>query len=246
MSLEITQELIARQSPEAQEIIHSLLSVIQKLEQRLDQLEKQNAKHLKRITELEDRLKMTPQNSSVPPSSVHPHAKPASTKSQPKSKKKRGGQKGHKKHKRELVPLDRVNQIVPLKPSACRRYGEKLIGEDSSPIRHQVFELPEIKPLIIEYQRHRLVCPGCGESTCATLPEGVPEHQSGPRLSAFVSLLMAHYRQCKRRTALFLESVLNIPCSTGLVVKLQNRATQSLRPIYDQLVLQLPTRTKLN
>ncbi|MFK7778975.1 MAG: IS66 family transposase, partial [Gimesia sp.] len=57
--------------------------------------------------------------------------------------------------------------------------------------------------------------------------------------------LMAHYRQSKRRTALFLESVLNIPCSTGLVVKLQNRATQSLRPIYDQLVSQLPTQSVL-
>ena len=184
MALEITKELIARQTPEAQEMIHSLLAVIQNLESRLDQLEKQNVKHLKRIAKLEDRLKITPQNSSVPSSSVHPHAKPNAGKT--KSKKKRGGQKGHKKHQRELVPLEQVDQMIPLKPNACRRCGEKLSGEDSEPIRHQVFELPEIKPLVSEYQRHRLTCYECGESTCATLPMGVPEHQSGPRLTAFV------------------------------------------------------------
>ena len=52
-----------------------------------------------------------------------------------------------------------------------------------------------------EYQRHRLCCPTCGETTCAELPVGVPQGQSGPRLMAFTALLMAFYRQSKRRTA---------------------------------------------
>src|SRR5262245_16661776 len=55
MSLEITEELIARQSPEAQAIIRVLLAKIQ---------------------ELQDRLNQSPRNSSAPPSGEHPHAKP--------------------------------------------------------------------------------------------------------------------------------------------------------------------------
>ena len=49
------------------------------------------------------------------------------------------------------------------------------------------------------YQRHRLMCPCCGETTCAELPVGVPQGQSGPRLMALTALLMAFYRQSKRR-----------------------------------------------
>ena len=76
---------------------------------------------LGRIAELEARLGMTPQNSSLPPSSQHPHAKPA-TKRQ-KAKRKRGGQQGHPKHERTLLPPERVDETFVLKPSSCRRSG---------------------------------------------------------------------------------------------------------------------------
>ena len=55
MSQTILEEVIARQPPEAQAIIRLLLA---------------------RIEALEARLNKTPQNSSLPPSSQHPHAKP--------------------------------------------------------------------------------------------------------------------------------------------------------------------------
>ena len=97
-------------------------------------------------------------------------------------------------------------------------------------LRYQVWELPEIKPIVTEYQRHRLACPCCGETTCAELPEGVPQGQSGPRLMAMTAMLMAFYRQSKRRTAKFLTALLGQPCSAALTVKIQNHVTESLRP----------------
>src|SRR5207302_10163429 len=150
--------------------------------------------------ELEARLNKTPQNSSLPPSAQHPHGKPPRKKD--KSGKKRGGQQGHSKHERPLIPTDQCEAVQPLKPSECRRCGAELSGSDPEPWRHQVWELPEIKPLVTEYQRHRLAGPCCGETTCAELPLGVPTGQSGPRLVAFAGMLMAHFRQSKRRTAL--------------------------------------------
>ncbi|MCA9076815.1 MAG: transposase, partial [Planctomycetaceae bacterium] len=39
--------------------------------------------------------------------------------------------------------------------------------------------------------------------------------------------------------------MLNIPCSTGLVVKLQNRATEALRGAYEELVAELPRQPVL-
>ncbi len=88
---------------------------------------------------------------------------------------------------------------------------------------------------VTEYQRHRLICSSCGEATCAELPVGMPQGQSGPRLMAFVALLMAYYRQSKRRTANFLSTLLGQPCSAALTVKIQNQVTAAARPSYEAL-----------
>ena len=227
MSHAITEEIIARQPPEAQAIIRLLLAEIAKLEARIVELERQGKGK-------------TPQNSSLPPSSVHPHAKPPSSKR--KSKRKRGGQPGHKKHERPLIPTDQCDEVQRLKPTECRRCGEKLSGSDPEPLRHQVWELPEIKPLVTEYQRHRLECSACGATTCAELPCGVPLGQSGPRLMAFAALLMAYYRQSKRRTAEFLRTLLGQPCCAALTVKIENTVTAAVRPVYEELAAQLPVQ----
>jgi transposase len=229
MPLGITEEIIARQPPEAQAIIRLLLAHIAKLEAR--------------IAELEGARK-TPQNSSLPPSTVHPHAKPALPRH--KSKKKRGGQRGHKKHERPLLPTEECDEVQPLKPTACRRCGEKLSGSDPEPLRHQVWELPQIKAHVTEYRRHRLACPSCGETTCAELPRGVPLGQTGPRLMAFTALLMAYYRQSKRRTAEFLRTLLGQPCCAALTVKIENQVTAAVRPPYEELAAHLPTEGQLN
>jgi transposase len=216
----VTEDLIARQPPEAQAVIRLLVA---------------------KISELEARLNKTPRNSSLPPSTEHPHAKPT----RKKRGKKPGGQPGHAKHARALIPAEQCQEVVPRKPTACRRCGTKLSGSDPEPLRHQVWELPEIKPVVTEYQRHRLACTCCGETTCGELPPGVPASQAGPRLVALAALLMGCFKQSKRRVALFLEQVLGQPCSPGWVVKLQDQSTAALRPAYEELAAQLPAEPVL-
>jgi transposase len=225
----IPPELDAEMTPAVRVFVQSLLATIAELEARIAELE---------------RGRKTPQNSSLPPSTQHPHAKPASRKR--KSKKKRGGQPGHPKHERPLISTDQCDKVLPLKPTECRRCGEKLSGSDPEPLRHQVWELPEIQPHVTEYQRHRLACPCCGETTCAELPVGVPQGQSGPRLMAFTAVLMAYYRQSKRRTAEFLSTLLGQPCSAALAVKMQTEVTAAARPVYEELAAKLPTEEHIN
>jgi transposase len=227
----ITEEIIARQPPEAQAIIRLLLAEIAVLKARIEELERQVKGK-------------TPQNSSLPPSTQHPHARPQPPKR--KSKKKRGGQPGHDKHERPLIPTDQCDDVQTLKPTECRRCSEKLSGSDREPLRHQVWELPEIKPHVTEYQLHRLECARCGETTCAELPVGVPRGQSGPQLMAFTALLMAFYRQSKRRTAEFLSTLLGQPCCPALTVKIENQVTAALRPSYAEVAAALPAEEQLN
>jgi transposase len=228
MTFDFTDEQLKGFPPEAQAIIRALAAEVKRL----------NA----RVAELEARLSKTPKNSSLPPSSQHPHAKPLPQK--PKSKRKRGGQPGHKKHERELIPTEQCDHVETLKPKKCRRCRAKLLGVDPEPLRHQVWELPEIKPQVTEYQLHRLPCT-CGATTCASLPSGVPRGQSGPRLIAFTALLMAYFRQSKRRTAEFLSTLLNQPCCPALTVKMQNMATAAVQAPRQELVEQLPAQRSI-
>ena len=225
----LTSDQIAALPPEFQAILRA---VIDHYEKRIAALDAEIAA-----------LKKTPRNSSLPPSVEHPHARPASRKE--KSGRKRGGQPGHAKHERALIPSERCAQVVPVVPEACRRCGRTLAGSDPQPLRHQVWDIPEITPWVTEYQLHRLTCHGCSASTCGELPAGVPQGQAGPRLIALVALLMGCFKQSKRRVALFLEQVLNQPCSPGWVVKLQNQATAALTPPYEELARQLPTKSVL-
>ncbi|RLS42947.1 MAG: hypothetical protein DWH81_03435 [Planctomycetota bacterium] len=211
MSLDqITDEVIARQAPEAQSIIRLLLAELAAREERL----------MARIADLEAQvaaLKRTPQNSSLPPSTQHPHDKPPPTKT--KSARKRGGQSGHPKHERTLRPSIECDAVVPVLPTNCRRCGSQLKGTDPEPRRHQVWEIPLPTPIVTEYQLHRLTCT-CGCSTSAAIPDGVPEHTSGPRLTAMAALLMALFRQSKSRAALALTTRFGVPACPALMVKL--------------------------
>ena len=145
------EEVIARQTPQAQVMIRALLARISELEARR--------------AEQEARFKKTPRSSSLPPSTDQAHAKPMPAR--PKSSRKPGGQSGHAKYERPLIPVEQCTDVVPLKPTACRRCGTTLSGSDPKPLRHQVWELPEIKPLVTEYQRQRLVAPVAARSRAA-------------------------------------------------------------------------------
>jgi transposase len=74
----------------------------------------------------------------------------------------------------------------------------------------------------------------------------VPTGQAGPRLIAFAGLLMACFRQSKRRAALFLSMILNQPASAGWMVLLQNRAAEAVEPAYQELAEQLPSQAALH
>lgn len=235
-TLPVTPAQIAALPPEFRALLEA---VIAHFEARIADLESELAATKSELAA----AKKTPRNSSLPPSSEHPHAKPAPQR--PKSGKKPGGQPGHAKYERALVPAEQCAQVVTVVPESCRRCGEPLAGCDPQPLRHQVWEVPEIKPLVTEYQLHRLTCSSCSNSTCGQLPLGVPRGQAGPQLIALTALLMGCFKQSKRRVALFLEQVLDQPCSPGWVVKLQNQATAALAPAYEELTRQLPAEPVL-
>ena len=124
----------------------------------------------KRIANLEARLNQNSTNSSKPPSSDPPAVKVKRRPPAPPSGWKRGGQPGHKRHSRALVPPDQLRDIFEVKPAHCGGCSAALQGNDPDPLRHQVAEIPPVRPDVDEYRLHRLTCPDCGTTTRAALP----------------------------------------------------------------------------
>ncbi|MBN9521222.1 IS66 family transposase zinc-finger binding domain-containing protein [bacterium] len=146
-----------------------------------------------RLSDLESRLGQNSTNSSKPPSSDPPHAKPAPPKT-PTGKQK-GGQPGHPRRTRPDLPPD---VVVELRANTCDRCSHPLAGEDPAPLRHQVVEIPPVRPPVTEYRRHRLVCPRCGRVTCPALPAEA-RGGYGPRVQAVCALLAGAYRVAASR-----------------------------------------------
>jgi transposase len=201
-----------------------------------------NAELEKRVAELEARLNKTSKNSSKPPSSGHPHAKPEPP-PKPKSKRKRGGQPGHEKFERPLVPTADCEEVIPCRPTSCRSCGEQLRGSDAEPIRQQVWDV-EIRPVVTEYQQHRLTCQCCGISTCGQLPDNVIG-RTGPVLAGILVLLTSWFRTSRRKAAAFSSDICQVPCSVGHVSQLEARATAALEPVYNELAQALPDESNL-
>jgi transposase len=214
-----------------------VLAMFDQFEKRIEELEQQVDMLSRQVAILASNTpKASPINSSLPGSVVHPHDDKSKIKNRRlKTGKRRGGQKGHKKHSRELVPVEQCDQVIKRQPQACRRCGKELTPTNEAPKRHQVWEIPPIVPEIVEYQLFTGRCACCGITTQADLPQGVPTGQCGPRLAAFTGLLMGHFRQSKRRAAAFLSDLLNVPCSAAWTVKIQNRVSQALEHPYQEL-----------
>lgn len=162
-------------------------------DRRLAEAEKQLAEAEKQIADLERQLALLRQNSvtsSKPPSSDG-LAGEQRTRGRKKGKaaRKPGGQPGHRGHWRGLAPADRVSKVIELLPDRCRHCDcsfpddRSKVSTPGEPRRHQVTELPPIQAEITEYRCLKAVCPDCGKTTQAELPEEAQGH-FGPELTA--------------------------------------------------------------
>jgi transposase len=199
--------------PEAQVYIRALESRVAALEATVQQLREQ--------------VQQTSRTSSRPPSSDPPQALGQRPRREPTGRRP-GGQPGHEGQARALVPVEEVDVVVPVKPERCHHCQHLLQGEDPQPQRHQVTEIPPMKPVVTEYQLHRLVCPACGEETRAEVPAGVPTGGFGPRVQAITALCTGAYHLSKRTTQRALEEMFGVQMGLGTIATLEHATVQAV------------------
>ena len=219
-------------------------------ERQLIEARKQIAEAQKQIADLERQMALWQQNStttSKPPSSDGLAGQQRVRGRRRKSRRKPGGQPGHPGHLRPLVPPERVQTTIDLVPDACRHCQRALHARHDvgDPRRHQVTELPAIEAHITEYRCHRRLCPTCGNTTQAPLPEDV-EGQFGPQLTALIAYLTVVCRLPRLVVQRLHEGALQIPISLGSTQKAWEEASAAVAAPYQELAQALPSQRVLN
>jgi transposase len=258
--LERLQEELKQRSERIAELEKKLREQDKELseaEKKIGEYEKKIGEDEKKIADLERQLALRRRNSttsSKPPSSdgLAGSQRPRGCRQKRrKNRRKAGGQKGHPGHWRPLVPVERVNRVVPVFPDRCGHCQRSLPTDaatrvtEGEPRRHQVTELPEIQADITEHQMHNVVCPDCKQTTQAPLPPEVRGH-FGPRLTAAMAYMTVICHIPRRGMQCLLEQVLGIPLSLGTTQNAWEEASAAVAEPYQELQQALPQQPVLN
>jgi transposase len=179
------------------------------------------------VAELRRQLGQNSRNSSKPPSSDSPFAKPAPKSLRRKSGRTPGGQQGHPGS--TLTQVADPNEVVRHDPGACGGCGADLVGAPQVGVeRRQVFDLPPMTVRVTEHQLIARRC-GCGATTCGTAPQDVVAPvQYGPRITAIILYLYVGQFLSKNRTAQALAELFGTPVAEGTVARMTKRAADGL------------------
>ena len=137
----LRRRIIELEQTDPQQRIAELEAANRGLQMQLDDALASLGQHQEQIRQLQQqladakaKLNTNSSNSSLPPSSDRFHGKRRPPPAPGQPRKKRGGQPGHRRHQRLLVPADQVRQTIPCVPSACRRCGRPLTWHRPGPL----------------------------------------------------------------------------------------------------------------
>jgi len=207
--------------------------------QEQNNLLKEKYKRLeKRLKVLESRLAKNSSNSSKPPSSDTTHRKRKSakrtTRSKKKSGKKPGGQVGHKGSHLKLSATPDERVLLPV--SACGHCQKSLKKRPDKLEIRQLFEIPEPKIWITEYQAQHKYCQHCGYTTSACFPDSLTHKtQYGPRAKSLLVYMNQYQLLPYERSSEFFETIYHHKVSPGTIVNAVNTLSIRLEQVEHEI-----------
>jgi len=209
--------------------IQYLKKIVEEQNIRITELEKEN---LLLKSELADyKTKKNSRNSSKPPSSDFGNIK--KTQSLKKSSgKKVGGQKGHKGSSLKMV--SNPDTTIKHEPSYCKSCGNDLSLITSKFIdRRQVFDIPPIKPVVVEHQIFSKACT-CGCVTQSAFEKGVSAPVSyGNNVQALIAYMNVRQYLPYKRMEELLQSVFGLSICQGSIKNIMDKMAGRLEPTYE-------------
>jgi transposase len=144
-------------------------------------------------------------------------------------KKSRGAQKGHKGKNRKFVPVTEVDFLKEIRaPKNCSDCGTRTRPSAKAPTRHQVSELPPIRPVVTEYRLGAAYCPCCSKTVRASLPIDVPKSAFGVRATAILGFLSGSLRLADRLVQEAMDQLFGLKMSVGSIANQRRRLVAAL------------------
>jgi transposase len=187
-----------------------------------------------KVLSIESRLNQNSKNSSNPPS-TDKH-KPKSKPGLPKPAKPRGGQSGHEGNTLKMVSSEQADQIEELKPHRCS-CGKRLLRQPMElHARRQVFDIPDPKLLVTEYQQYKCSCPECGQLNVGIFPLEVSAPvQYGAGVHSLVSVLNVKYHLSYQHIEELFEDLFDQPINASTIQSALVKADSCGKPIVEQI-----------
>ncbi len=214
--------------PEAHKVILSLLDIIDDLRAEIVTLKAEVTALKEEVADLKEQLNQHSGNSSKPPSQDSPGQRDKRP-GKPPTGNKKGAQPGHRKQSRMMVDETAVDGMKHYYPEGQCVCGGAIALEAEPHLRHQVFDLPEVKYTVTEHRVHAGCCIRCGKSCQGGLPDDVPTGQMGPGLIAWIGLLNGGHRLSTRAMQALLVEQWGLRFSLGAISECQHKLADWLK-----------------
>lgn len=162
------------------------------------------------------------------------------------SGRKPGGQKGHRGITRRKVPPSEVTETIVHKPQSCKQCGASFTERHPSmPVeRRQVWEIPEIKPLVSEHVFYQTTC-DCSHSTRLPVPDWLYSGM-GENLQTHIAYFTAEAKLSRRTLRTVLADVFGVPLGLGTIQNRLEDTSEILKPVCDELENELSKQPVIN
>jgi transposase len=202
-----------------------------KLENKV--IKQENSQLHAKVKVLENKFhKKNSSNSSIAPSKDENRVKPNQSLRE-KSGKNTGGQQGHKGN--TLKMYDDVDHITEHKMNFCICCGDRLSTDQKLEGKHQVIDIPPIKPIVTEHRIYSTVCT-CGKTNASKYPkEALAPVSYGSTVEAMIGYLSVRQYMPMERIAELFHQVLNIRISQGTIRNKIASLANGCMPMYKQI-----------
>jgi len=213
-------------------IIEKLTKQVASLLERIRQLEQENVKLKERIAQLEKNSG----NSSKPPSSDI--VKPLKAIRRFGKKRKRGGQRGHRKFSRQPFEPEQVDEIIEYEFKGKDAEGLKPLDEW---FIIQQIELPGKMYKVIEHRGRKYLDPVTGRIHIAPMPDEIRKGGLfGADVTAAIAFMKGGCHMSYTTIQQLFKELFELDISRGMLCKAAQKVSNALKPAYDQLAQCLP------
>jgi transposase len=210
---------------------------------QLTEENKQLREYIKLLEEKIARLEKNSNNSSKPPSSdiVKPNK---ILRKVSRKKRKRGGQRGHRKFSRRPFEPEQVDEVIEYELKDKDAKGLKPLDEW---FIIQQIELPEKMYKVIEHRARKYIDPVTGKTHIAPIPDEIRKGGLlGADVTAFAAFMKGRCHMSYTTVREFFTELMKLNISRGMLCKATQKVSKALEPSYVQLTQRLPEESQVN